>query len=115
MAVLAFALIAVVQLPFDQEQREGNALGGVYIGILAGAFIAYEWIMGLTGGTLGMRAFGMRIVRVDGASIDGRTAFVRAIILFLGSLIVAGPLSGLWHREGRAWHDLASGTGVVRL
>jgi uncharacterized RDD family membrane protein YckC len=115
MTVVALALMLIIQIPFSDEQKQGSALGGVYIGVMAATFVIYQWISALTGGTPGMRALGLRIIPVGRAVVDGKAAISRAVVFLLGSLILAGPFSGLWHREGRAWHDLCSGTGVVRL
>jgi uncharacterized RDD family membrane protein YckC len=112
--VVAFVIVLPIQAALGQEQQN-DALGGVYVLIIAAIFVGYEWISGLTGATLGMRAFGMRIIRADGAAVNGMPALLRGVVLFFGGLIALGPFSGLWHKEGRAWHDLASGTGVVRL
>ncbi len=111
---LAVVLVLWVTAGLTVQAAMGEN-GGVALGILVLAFVIYEWAAALSTGTLGMRALGMRIVRVDGQSLTAVTTLVRTMVLFAGGAIVVGLFSGLWHPEGRTWHDLASGTGVVSL
>jgi uncharacterized RDD family membrane protein YckC len=70
----------------------------------------------LRGTTVGGIIFDLRVVRLDGRSVDWETAIVRALGCFL-SLAVAG-LGFIWiaFDDGRqAWHDKIAGTAVVRI
>ncbi len=79
----------------------------------AGFFIAF-WKSG--GQTLGMRAWGIKLVRADGKAATWRDCTVR----FLAALLSLLPLgAGFWwaafDTNKRAWHDLLSGTRLRRV
>lgn len=63
------------------------------------------------GQTFGKRFFGIEVVRLDGTYIDGRQAFVRALVGLLGPI---GLITALFEMQRRALHDLIAGTRVVR-
>jgi uncharacterized RDD family membrane protein YckC len=76
------------------------------------AFFAWFWTHG--GQTLGMLAFGLRLVGARGGRVGWRAALVRAA----ASLVSALPaMLGFWWAlldpERRCWHDRLSGTRVV--
>lgn len=83
---------------------------------LAGfAYFGLSWRRG--GQTLGMRAWRLRLVNADGSAPPGWGALaLRYVVagLSLGALGL-GFFWSLWDREHRSWHDLASGTVLVRL
>lgn len=115
LAVLWFMLFAILAAVAGEDSTENTAVSFSVFAVLIGIFFAYHWLLGLTGATLGMRALGLRIVTVDGTKLSSPVAAKRAAVLTGGCGILYGPFSGLRHPEGRAWHDLASGTGVVAL
>lgn len=66
------------------------------------------------GRTLGMTIVGLRVVRADGMEVGNREALVRFLTLPLSFLTLGGGfLLILFRRDGRALHDLISGTSVV--
>lgn len=73
------------------------------------AFLIEEFVLiTFAGQTLGMRALGLRVLRIAG----GRQtwAWVLARTVLLGALIPAL----VWDRDSRGLHDRAAGTVVVR-
>jgi uncharacterized RDD family membrane protein YckC len=77
------------------------------------------------GRTLGRMAFGIRVVRVDGASMGFKRAFLREAVLKWGLFYGIGALTflivplidvlwPLWDEQNRALHDLLARTHVVR-
>ena len=75
-------------------------------------FFTWFWVHG--GQTLGMRAWGLRVVGADGRPIGWRAALAR----FAAGVLAALPAGlGLWwaafDRDRRAWHDRLSGTRLV--
>jgi len=94
-------------------------LGWLLFGILVPA-VALIYIWNTLGGqrqaTLGMRAMGIRLERLDGSRIDGLTAIVHSV-LFWVSVTVLTPLillATLFLDYRRTLHDLLLGTVVVR-
>jgi uncharacterized RDD family membrane protein YckC len=80
---------------------------------IAMAFFCGFWVYG--GQTVGMRAWQIRLVRVDGGTLTWARAAAR-FALGVVSLSLAGM--GLWwsvfDRDRRSWHDRWTGTRVVR-
>lgn len=73
--------------------------------------LALDYLVGslVTGRTLGMYLFSLRLVRVDRAvAVDPRRAVVRTLLLFL--LVPAL----VFDRDGRGLHDRLTDTAVVR-
>lgn len=82
--------------------------------LLTGAYAVGSWQRG--GQTLGMRPWRLRVVAADGGA-PTFAALVRRYLWATLSLGLGG-LGFLWSLvdpERRAWHDLASGTRLVRL
>ena len=76
-------------------------------------YFGLSWRRG--GQTIGMRAWRLRLVDARGDLPRWRALVVRAVVAVL-SLAAAGAgfLWSLLDRERRSWHDLASGTRIVR-
>lgn len=109
-AVLFFAALPVVLL--HGGAVEGSILFDVYLVGVAFAFYGWFWTHG--GQTIGMRAWRVRVVRADGSPVRWADAGIRFAVAIL-SWIALG--AGFWwcllEREGRTWHDRASGTRLV--
>ncbi|WP_104126297.1 RDD family protein [Cryobacterium sp. Y57] len=101
-------------------------LGGEFIGFLIYllgtiALAIYYWVRLSRGQTPGMKANGVRLIRVQpGMDIDASgpgfgVVLGRSIVFTLSSYIIIGPLSPLFDGTGanRGWHDKASGTWMI--
>jgi uncharacterized RDD family membrane protein YckC len=78
------------------------------------AYLAFFWRRG--GMTVGMRAWRVRILRDDGEA----PGWGQCTIRFLASLLSAACLGlgfawSVFERDRRCWHDIASGTRLVRV
>jgi len=81
--------------------------------VIVMAFFCGFWVHG--GQTLGMRAWRIRVVREDGSALTWQRAAAR----FAAALVAALPAGlGLWwsvfDAKKRGWHDLWTGTRVIR-
>ncbi len=88
-------------------------MSGFFLPVLA-IYGAILWK--LRGSTIGGIIFGLKVVRLDGQSMEWVTVIVRALACFL-SLICIG-LGFIWigfDLEKQGWHDKIAGTVVVRL
>jgi len=85
-----------------------------YMLLVGFAFFGWFWTHG--GQTLGMRAWKFRVVTVQLEPLTWKPALVR-FVWSLASWVVFG-LGFLWSlvdRRSRTWHDLFSGTRLVRV
>ena len=80
--------------------------------VLQSAAVAFEILVltALTGQSLGMRLFGIRVVRLTAR--DGAPGFLPAAIRTLLLILIVPALA--FDRDGRGMHDKAADTAVVR-
>lgn len=75
-------------------------------------YFSYSWAV--SGKSIGMALFGLRVVTAEGAPISARQAVARTFALPLSfALGGLGFLGIVFQRERRALHDLMVGTAVV--
>jgi len=87
-------------------------LGIIIVAIWYPVYFAYQW--SLSGKTLGMALFGLRVVTAEGAPISGRQALVRTVCLPISILVFGLGLFGIVLRtDHRGWHDRMAKTCVV--
>lgn len=78
-----------------------------------GYFLVYEAVSG--GRTLGKRALGIRVVRIDGSAPDFTSILVRDVVRVIDlGLFGVGIVVMFFHPLSRRLGDLAGGTVVVR-
>lgn len=110
-AVLFIAAVPVVLL--HGGAVEGSLLFDLYLLGVAFAFYGGFWTHG--GQTIGMRAWGVRVLRADGGPVRWPEAALRFTAAILSWLVLgAGFWWSLIDHEHRAWHDRISGTRLVR-
>jgi len=86
----------------------------LYLLAVAFGFFGGFWTHG--GQTIGMRAWRIRVVDVNGNAISWRHALVRFLAALLSwGAIGAGFLWSLLDRDRRTWHDQLSGTRIVHI
>lgn len=75
----------------------------------------YQLVGNMTGGTVGKRLLGLRVVNRDGSGAPGfGRALARALVWLIGSTGANfGFVVAMFNRENRTLHDFASGTVVV--
>ncbi len=110
------AAIVVVPLGLISGKTipDGHPLFQLWLASWVAAFYLWFWTHG--GQTLGMRAWRMRVLRLDGEPLTLWNASVRLLASLLSWLglglgfiwIVFGP-------EHRTWHDRIAGTRLVML
>jgi uncharacterized RDD family membrane protein YckC len=105
--VLFFLSILTLGLGFFLYPALFVIVAGLYFGLTLG---------GPNQASLGMRAFGIAMMRVDGQRLDFMTAIVHLVLFwilnsFLTPLIL---FAGLFTERSRLIHDLLLGTVIVR-
>jgi uncharacterized RDD family membrane protein YckC len=105
-------LMAILQqkTPFDSHAWMYRA----WLILISFFFFGYCWTHG--GQTLGMKAWNIRLVGKDGNPLGWRQSILR----FTVALLSAGAFGmGFWwalfDRQALCWHDIASGTRLVRV
>jgi uncharacterized RDD family membrane protein YckC len=89
-----------------------QATGLAVVAIWYPMYFIYQW--SLSGKSLGMAIFGLRVVTSDGAAISAKQAVVRALFLPVSIVCFALGLVGIvLRKDHRAWHDRAAKTCVV--
>lgn len=84
--------------------------------LLASPFLFYGWFWTHGGQTLGMRAWRLRLLDIDGRPVTWRHALIRVAGAQVSLLVVGlGYLWVLFDRDGLAWHDRWSKTRLVML
>lgn len=114
-AALWFAATALVLgvVTRGEAVPPGNPLFMLYL--TAVAMIYFIWSWHAAGQTLGMRAWGIRVATLEGEppGIGRLTArFVAALASW--ACLGMGFLWALTRRDRRTWHDLATGTVLLR-
>lgn len=116
--IIAFQAVYPHDQLFITRQQEDDAYtAGFWAGwavwvVVAAAYMVIGWAQG---GTWGMRALGLRLVR---RSTSDRPGFGPAIARYLVSIVSAWPLYlgflwMLWDDAKQTWHDKAADTVVV--
>lgn len=91
----------------------GNPYFMLYLTVVAMIYFVWSWRA--AGQTLGMRAWGIRVAAPGGQT--PRTAVLAArflVALVSWACLGMGFLWALTRRDRRTWHDLATGTWLVR-
>ena len=79
-------------------------------------FAFFSWFWMKNGQTLGMQAWRVRLISVDGS----RVKLKQTVIRFIGATLSLGfvGLGYFWQlfdSEGRTWHDILSGTRLILI
>lgn len=86
----------------------------VFLVVVLGAYFIWQWVRG--GQTLAMKAWRLRLVRLDGTPLDVRRAVARYLIALIGTLLFA--VTFLWalvDRDRAFLHDRLVGTRIIKL
>ncbi|MGZ8218134.1 RDD family protein [Methylomagnum sp.] len=112
--VLFAATLVILPLRGGEAFRAHDPIFSVYLLGVAFLFLGWFWTHG--GQTLGMRAWRIRLQSSDGGPASWRQATVRYLFaLISGACLGLGFLWIALDPHKRGWHDLASGTRIVRL
>lgn len=95
--------------------QENALINGGYLSALAVAAINFIVLPLLAGQTAGKWATGLQLVRRDGSAPGVVNVLLRQTIGYLLSIATLGVgfAVAIFHADGRALHDLISGTAVV--
>lgn len=115
LAVLFIATVPVVFLTggaLEESLLYRTALQAYEL-LVGFAFFGGFWRFG--GQTIGMRAWRIRVVRANGERLRWRDAALRYLVAIMSWAVLGlGFVWSLFDPERRTWHDMASGTRLVR-
>jgi len=79
-------------------------------------FTYFSWFWSHGGQTLGMKAWNLQLQAMSGQKITQWQILKRLVMAMISWLVGGlGFFWVMWDKQGRAWHDLASDTRLVRL
>jgi uncharacterized RDD family membrane protein YckC len=107
LAVLADWLICLVIAAGLMHYRLGEGGLGPFKP-LAVFVVMNVMLVGTLGSTIGHRLFGIRVIRLDGASAGPILAVIRTVLL---AIVIPAVI---WDRDTRGLHDKIAGTVPVR-
>jgi hypothetical protein len=77
--------------------------------------VYYAWAYSTSGQTSGKSLLGIKVVSIDGSSLDWRKGILRYVGYILSGIpLCLGFLWSIWDPDKQAWHDKIAGTCVVR-
>jgi len=112
-AILLVAGLAFLMVSPDAATSSVRPLFQLYLLGILGLYFTWFWTHG--GQTLPMKAWGIKLVRSDGAPVAGRTAWLRFLLAWPAALLCGGGfLWALLDRDRQFLHDRLAGTRIVR-
>jgi len=98
----------------DSGALDGDPLLSSLLLLTLFGFFAKFWTH--NGQTLGMQVWGIRVQNIDGSAISLSQALLRFVIAIVSWLCLGlGFFWALYDKQQRSWHDLYSGSVLVRL
>ncbi|MDR4513301.1 RDD family protein [Nitrosomonas sp.] len=117
--LILLAVIFIASFIFHLIFRDANSfyfipLYQFYLLIIMGYYFIWFWTHG--GQTLAMQTWKIRVVTVDGNTLDKRKAITRYLIAVIGIMLFGiGILWALIDRDHQFLHDRLAGTRVIRI
>ncbi|MDQ5940054.1 MAG: hypothetical protein QG557_1004 [Pseudomonadota bacterium] len=101
-------------LPFNAGQAiSPSQMGFYWFYLLTISFIFYGWFWTHGGQTLGLRAWNMQVLTIEGKSISWCHAFLRFSVAILSwSALGLGFIWSMIDSDKRCWHDQLSKTAL---
>lgn len=112
---LLFAVTLFLVLPLNQGNAvsSGNPLYQATLLLLIYAYFVWHWTHG--GQTLGMRAWKIRLVGMDGSAVNQRQASLRFLLAILSGLCLGlGFAWAIFTPDRYTWHDRFSRTCLIK-
>lgn len=116
-ATFWLAVYAAVEI--SRNFRWGEGMGGFPYSFIILAFLVYQalyftFFPVYEGSTPGMKIFRLKLIRVDQQQLSGLRVFLRWLLSVSLGLLVLGFWWGIFSRHKQNFHDLVTGTCVVR-
>ncbi len=115
LAALVFIATAVITLPLGNPTGLWLLLFQIFLfEIIPLVFFCWFWTSG--GQTLGMRAWRLKLVSMEGLPVDWRHALKRHFAAILSLLVFGlGFVWAVFDSDKLAWHDRLSGTRLILI
>lgn len=86
----------------------------IYKFVICYFFFVYPWMR--NGQTLGMQAWKIKVVNLDGTNLSYKTASIRFFVAILSWITLGfGFWRAMFDKEKRTWHDVLSQTRLVKF
>lgn len=86
----------------------------LYIYLICYFFFVYPWMK--NGQTLGMQAWKIKVVNLDGSNLSYKAASIRFFVALLSCLILGfGFWRALFDKQKFTWHDVFSKTRLIKI
>ncbi|MDE3094373.1 MAG: RDD family protein [Chloroflexota bacterium] len=111
---VAYLVDVVILFVIDIVLRLVLGTPGALIGIIVGVsyFVGFWMTQGATPGKM---LLGLKVVRQDGAPVDGSTALLRYVGYIVSSIPIGlGFLWIIWDPRHEGWHDKIAKTRVIK-
>lgn len=124
-AVLIMAGFIALMLGFlppieNANQTKDMAYWSIKIGyeiykfVICYFFFVYPWMR--NGQTLGMQAWKIKVVNVDGSNLSYKTASIRFFVAILSWITLGfGFWRAMFDKQKRTWHDALSQTRLIKI
>lgn len=114
-AMLLFSVLFFAGMLAYPITHAKNSLGySVYLFLVCFLYFGWQWTHG--GQTLAMGTWSVRLQSISGEKVTWKQVIIRFLVAIISWLAVGlGFLWILFDREKRAWHDIASGTRLIKL
>lgn len=105
-------LAGMLAYPFTHAK---NSLGySLYLFLVCFLYFGWQWTHG--GQTLAMSTWSVQLQSISSKKVTWKQTVIRFLVAIISWLAVGlGFLWILFDREKRAWHDIASGTRLIKL
>ena len=112
---VAYLIDVVILVVINMVLRIVLGAPGILLGFLVDiAYVVGFWMA--QGATPGKMVMGLRVVRQDGASVDGSTALLRYVGYIVSSIPIGlGFLWIIWDPRHEGWHDKIAKTRVIKV
>lgn len=108
-------LATAVALPFNAGQAFSPDQYAFPLYLVLVSFVFFGWFWTHGGQTLGMRAWKIKLTRLDGGRVNWRQAGARfGMAIVSWGLLGLGVIWSLFDRQRLSWHDRASNTRLIR-
>ena len=113
-SILFFATLILLPVTGGKAFSANNHLYHLYLCACCFFYLAWQWVRG--GQTLGMKAWRIKVITIDGHPVNWKQAGIRFLLAVISWITFgAGFIWIYFDRDALAFHDRFSGTRLIRI